>query len=102
MSAPAAKIRRPPQSTTAPGGSWCNDIGDLVELVQHRRRQGVGLGPVEPDERDAVGPALQGDERLSHGRTVPEPAPGGDRPGSVPSWLQQPVRGVVGVELAGR
>ena len=63
MSAPAAKIRRPPHSTTAPGGSSRSSVGDGVDLAEHGAREGVHLGPVEPDQGDAVGAALDGDER---------------------------------------
>ena len=54
ISAPAAKIRSPPVTTTAPGGAARSDSAAPLELPQQLGRQRVHLGVVEADDGDAV------------------------------------------------
>ena len=54
MSAPAAKIRSPPVTTTAPGGSACRSSATAFSWREQRGRQRVDLRVVERDDGDAV------------------------------------------------
>ena len=54
MSAPAAKIRSPPVTTTAPGRSVVQRIDRAPELAEHLGRDGVDLGVLEAEDGDAV------------------------------------------------
>ena len=65
---PPAKIRSPPVTTTAPGGSSRSDVGGALELAQQLRGEGVDLRVVEADDGDAVVAALDADQGgLGHG-----------------------------------
>ena len=51
MSAPAAKIRSPPVTTTAPGRLSFRALDRGPELAQHLRRDGVHLGVLQRERR---------------------------------------------------
>ena len=90
ISAPAAKIRSPPVTTTAPGGSSRKPSATAVQLAEHRRRQRVDLGVVEAHDGHTVVAPFEVDETatwpgtLSAGR-VEEPF--GRRPRIEPAGL---------------
>ena len=73
MSAPAAKIRSPPVTTTAPGGSVGEIVGDLVQRGDDRARQGVHLAVVQRDDGDPVVAAFQQDHVIAHAAILPAP-----------------------------
>ena len=68
MSAPAAKIRSPPVTTTAPGGSSVSASAACPQLRPQRRGDGVDLRVVQRDHRHAVVASLQVHQLVGHDR----------------------------------
>ena len=70
MSAPAAKIRSPAPHDHRARRVVGELAGRRFELAQQGDGEGVGLGPVEADQGDAVVAAFDRDERVGHDRTL--------------------------------
>ena len=77
MSAPAAKIRSPPVTTTAPGGSAISVSAVARQLGDQRARQRVDLRVVEGDDGDPVVASFEADQGglVAHARNVVPPLP---------------------------
>ena len=78
MSAPAAKMRSPPVTTTAPGGSAVSVGRRVAQLGEQLLRQRVHLRVVERDDGDAVVASFEQHE-FSH---APQPTPAARHRGS--------------------
>ena len=77
MSAPAAKMRSPPVTTTAPGGSAVSASAWARSSPHEGARQGVDLRVVEGEDGHAVVASFESDQLgfVGHGDSLTAQAP---------------------------